>query len=42
MLNRNPQNATRGLGWTPKTTLEETCRMMAEAELARNSHEVSL
>ena len=29
------------LGWTPKTTLEELCRMMVEADLRRNAQGVS-
>ncbi len=29
------------LGWEPKTTLEELCRMMVEADLIRNAHGVS-
>ncbi len=29
------------LGWVPKTTLEELCRMMVEADLRRNAHGAS-
>jgi GDPmannose 4,6-dehydratase len=37
----NPEKAKRDLGWEPKTTLEELCRMMVEADLIRNAHGVS-
>lgn len=36
LLIGNPEKAKRELGWTPKTTLEELCRMMVEADLRRN------
>ncbi|WP_306549236.1 GDP-mannose 4,6-dehydratase [Desulfobulbus sp.] len=32
----NPEKAKRELGWEPKTTLEELCAMMVEADLQRN------
>lgn len=31
----NPEKAERELGWRPKTTLEELCKMMVEADLKR-------
>ena len=31
----NPDKAKRILGWEPKTSLEELCRMMVEADLKR-------
>ncbi len=36
LLIGNPEKAKRELGWEPKTTLEELCRMMVEADLRRN------
>jgi GDPmannose 4,6-dehydratase len=36
LLIGDPAKATRLLGWTPQTTLEELCRMMVEADLRRN------
>lgn len=36
LLIGNPAKATEILGWQPKTTLEELCRMMVEADLRRN------
>jgi GDPmannose 4,6-dehydratase len=36
LLIGNPAKATRRLGWTPQTTLEQLCRMMVEADLRRN------
>lgn len=36
LLIGNPALATRTLGWEPKTTLEELCRMMVEADIKRN------
>lgn len=36
LLIGNPEKARRELGWAPKTTLEELCRMMVEADLRRN------
>jgi GDPmannose 4,6-dehydratase len=38
MLIGNAEKARRELGWEPKTTLEELCRMMVEADLIRNAH----
>jgi len=37
LLIGNPEKAKKDLGWAPKTTLEELCRMMVEADLRRNS-----
>lgn len=36
LLIGNPQKAKDILGWEPKTTLEELCSMMVEADLRRN------
>jgi len=36
LLIGNPEKAKRELGWEPKTTLEELCRKMVEADLRRN------
>jgi GDPmannose 4,6-dehydratase len=36
LLIGNPAKAKATLGWEPKTTLEELCRMMVVADLARN------
>ncbi|TMO07432.1 GDP-mannose 4,6-dehydratase [Pseudoalteromonas sp. S327] len=36
LLIGNPEKAQKELGWTPKTTLEELCSMMVEADLRRN------
>jgi GDPmannose 4,6-dehydratase len=36
LLIGNPEKAKRDLGWEPKTTLEELCKMMVEADLRRN------
>lgn len=41
LLIGNPEKAKRELGWEGKTTLEELCRMMVEADLIRNAHGVS-
>jgi GDPmannose 4,6-dehydratase len=41
MLIGSPEKAKRELGWEPKTTLEDLCRMMVEADLIRNAHGVS-
>ena len=41
LLIGNPGKAKRELGWEAKTTLEELCRMMVEADLIRNAHGVS-
>jgi GDPmannose 4,6-dehydratase len=36
LLIGNPEKAKNELGWEPKTTLEELCAMMVEADLRRN------
>ena len=36
LLIGNPEKAKTVLGWEPKTTLEELCRMMVVADMARN------
>jgi GDPmannose 4,6-dehydratase len=36
LLIGNPDKAKRDLGWEPKTSLEDLCRMMVEADLRRN------
>jgi len=36
-----PEKARKELGWSPKTTLEQLCSMMVEADLYRNEHGVS-
>jgi GDPmannose 4,6-dehydratase len=36
LLIGSAEKAKRELGWSPKTTLEELCRMMVEADLRRN------
>ena len=36
LLIGNPEKAEKELGWVPKTTLEELCAMMVEADLRRN------
>ncbi len=36
LLIGNPAKAKEKLGWEPKTTLEDLCRMMVEADLRRN------
>jgi len=41
LLIGDPGKAKRVLGWEPKTTLEQLCAMMVEADLARNEHGVS-
>lgn len=38
LLIGNPQKAKDVLGWEPKTTLEELCQMMVDADLKRNQH----
>ena len=35
LLIGDPQKAKDVLGWEPKTTLEQLCRMMVDADLAR-------
>lgn len=37
LLIGDPQKAKDVLGWEPKTTLEELCKMMVEADLKRNT-----
>jgi GDPmannose 4,6-dehydratase len=37
LLIGDPAKAKQDLGWEPKTTLEELCRMMVEADLRRNA-----
>lgn len=41
VLKGNPQKARDILGWEPKTSLEELCRLMVDADLARNGIGVS-
>jgi GDPmannose 4,6-dehydratase len=41
LLIGNPSKAKAKLGWEPRTTLEELCRMMVEADLRRNTRGVS-
>ena len=36
LLIGNPERAKARLGWQPKTTLEQLCQMMVEADLRRN------
>jgi GDPmannose 4,6-dehydratase len=36
LLIGDPSHAKKMLGWEPSTTLEELCRMMVQADLARN------
>jgi GDPmannose 4,6-dehydratase len=36
LLIGNPAKARAKLGWEPKTTLEQLCQMMVEADLRRN------
>ena len=36
LLIGNPEKAKNDLGWEPKTTLEELCAMMVEADMRRN------
>ena len=36
LLIGNPEKAKKQLGWAPKTTLEQLCAMMVEADLRRN------
>ena len=36
LLIGNPTKAKNVLGWAPKTTLEQLCQMMVEADLRRN------
>lgn len=41
LLIGSPENAKRDLGWEPKTTLEELCQVMVEADLRRVAHGAS-
>ncbi|MES2073708.1 MAG: GDP-mannose 4,6-dehydratase [Pseudomonadota bacterium] len=41
LLIGNPRKAKEVLGWEPKTTLEELCQMMVEADLRLNANGVS-
>jgi GDPmannose 4,6-dehydratase len=41
LLIGNPEKAKQELDWKAKTTLEELCRTMVEADLIRNAHGVS-
>jgi GDPmannose 4,6-dehydratase len=41
LLIGNPQKAKDILGWEPKTTLEQLCQMMVEADLRRNANGAS-
>ncbi|TWC34973.1 GDPmannose 4,6-dehydratase [Pseudomonas sp. SJZ079] len=38
LLIGNPEKAERELGWKPKTTLEELCQMMVQADIRRNEN----
>lgn len=42
LLIGDPSKAKTQLGWEPKTTLEQLCTMMVEADLARNAKGMSL
>ena len=42
LLIGDPAKAKKELGWEPKTTLEELCQMMVEADIRRNEQGVSL
>lgn len=37
LLIGNPEKAKKELGWEPRTTLEELCTMMVEADMRRNA-----
>ena len=41
LLIGNPEKAKRELGWEPKTTLEQLCQMMVEADMRRNESGLS-
>lgn len=41
LLLGNPEKAKTVLGWEPRTSLEDLCRMMVEADLRRNANGVS-
>jgi GDPmannose 4,6-dehydratase len=42
LLIGNSEKAKRVLGWSPKTTLEQLCQMMVEADIRRNQAGVSM
>jgi GDPmannose 4,6-dehydratase len=42
LLIGDPSKAKSQLGWEPKTTIEQLCKMMVEADLARNAQGMSL
>ena len=42
LLKGNAEKAKRELGWEPRTTLEQLCQMMVEADIRRNELGVSL
>ena len=42
LLIGNPEKAKRVLGWAPRTTLEQLCQMMVEADIRRNEAGVSM
>jgi GDPmannose 4,6-dehydratase len=41
LLIGDPEKAASKLGWKPKTTLEQLCKMMVDADLLRNSMNAS-
>lgn len=41
LLIGNPAKAKKELGWEPKTTLEQLCQMMVEADIRRNEQGLS-
>jgi len=41
LLIGNPEKAKKELGWEPKTTLEQLCQMMVEADIRRNEQGAS-
>jgi len=41
ILQGNPRKALDVLGWQPKTSLDELCRLMVEADLRRNQRGIS-
>jgi GDPmannose 4,6-dehydratase len=41
LLIGDPEKAKKQLGWEPKTSLEELCRMMVEADVRRNKAGIS-
>jgi GDPmannose 4,6-dehydratase len=38
LLIGNPEKANNKLNWKPKTTLEQLCQMMVDADIRRNQH----